>query len=281
MWRSKTLLSMLALVGLVAACSSSAPKTSTPATNSPTSPTSATATAPSAAVADLASTGKLRLAVQGPGFLANGTPPAGVAVDLATALASGLGVPLVTTVYADPPALLAAANSPGWDVAVLPMTSATVAAVDFSAPVILLPHTLLVRSGSSISAMAEADRPGVTIASAANSPHTAVLAGQLKHARLVKVATDADGLAMLKAGQVDAFADGRFKMPQDMSAVPGSHVLTDDFLTARFGFAVTKGHANGLAYVTQFVEQLKASGAVKSAIDKTHLSDINVAPAGS
>ena len=261
---------------LSAACGSSS--------SSPTAAASTTTTtsASPAVIADLAPTGKLRLAVPStPPFLAHGDPPAGIAVNLATKLAARLGVPLVTTVYDNPPALLAAAQSPGWDVAVLPIVDATSAAVDFAAPVILLPHTLLVRNGSSISTMAEADQTGVTIASVAGDAHTEVLAGQLKNAKLVPVANDAAGLAMLKAGQVDAFADARLAMSQAMSQAPGSHVLTDDFLNIRFGLAVTKGHAAGLAYLTAFAEELKASGAVRAAIDQAHLSDVNVAPAAS
>jgi polar amino acid transport system substrate-binding protein len=92
------------------------------------------------------------------------------------------------------------------------------------------------------------------------------------------VASDTDGLAMLKAGQVDAFADGRFSMPEDMAQVPGSRILTEDFTTGRVGAAVTKGHAVGLAYLTELIEELKASGAVQQAIDHAHLSGISVAP---
>ena len=251
--------------------------------SSPTAASSTTTTtvASPAVVADLAPTGTLRLAVPStPPFLAHGNPPAGIAVNLAAKLAARLGVPLVTTVYDNPPALLGAAHSPGWDIAVLPIVDATSAAVDFAAPLILLPHTLLVRNGSSISTMAEADQPGVTIASVAGDAHTEVLAGQLKNAKLVPVADDAAGLVMLKAGQVDAFADARLAMPQAKAQVPGSHVLTDDFLNIRFGLAVTKGHAAGLAYLAAFAEELKASGAVKTAIDQAQLSDVNVAPAG-
>lgn len=280
MRRSTFIVGLAAIALTAAACASSSSHTATPAAQS--TPSTTTPTASPAVVADLAPTGKLRLAVWvGPEFLAHGTPPVGVAVDLATKLASRLGVPLVTTIYDSPPALLAAAQSPGWDVALLPILPATSNAVDFAAPMILIPHTLLVRSGSSISTMAQADQPGVTIASEAGKPHTAMLAFRLKKAKLVPVASDTAGLAMLKAGQVDAFADGRFAMSQDMAQAPGSHVLTDDFFIGRVGLAVTKSHAAGLAYLTAFVDELKASGAVQQAITGAGVSDVPVAPPGS
>ncbi len=233
-------------------------------------------------VADLAPTGTLRLATPAVSpFLAHGTPPTGIGVGLASALAARLGVPLTATVYPDPPAVLAAAHSSGWDVAVLPMLPALTAAVDFSPPVLLLPHTLLVRPGSSIQNLAQADQPGVRIASEAGAPHTPVLAGQLHHATLVRVDDDTEALAMLKAGRIDAFADARLAMPSDQAKVPGSTVLGEDFFTIRFGIAIAKGHGATLAWLTAFVEQLKASGTVKQALDAAHLDGVNVAPPAS
>jgi polar amino acid transport system substrate-binding protein len=233
-------------------------------------------------VADLAPTGQLRLAINAlPGFLAHGTPPTGVAIDLGHALAGRLGVPLVTTVYPDPATLVAAAQTPGWDVAVVQLIPALAKSVDYSGPVLLIPHTLLVRSGSSFQALAQADQVGIRIASLAAAPHTAVLAGQLKNAKVVPVASEADGLAMLKAGQVDAYAGPRFNMTKYLAQVPGSRALSEDYFTGRIAMAVAKGHAAGLAYLTEVVEELKASGAVQQAIASAQLSYVSVAPPGS
>ena len=272
---------LLAAVSLLgAACAKSSP--SLAAAGSATTTAPAPTTAAPALAADLAPTGTLRLAAPAASpFLAHGTPPTGIGVALATALAGRLGVPLTTTVYPDPHAVLAAAHSPGWDVAVLPMLPAITAAVDFTSPVLLLPHTLLVRPGSSIQTLAQADQPGVRIASEAGAPHTPVLAGQLHHATLVRVDDDTAGLAMLKAGQVDAFADARLAMPGDQAKAPGSTVLAEDFFTIRFGIAIAKGHTASLAWLSAFVEQLKASGAVKQALESAHLDAVNVAPAAS
>ena len=272
------LLASVSLLGAACGKSSPSPAAAGPATTTAPQPT----TTPPGLVADLAPNGTLRLATPAASiFLAHGTPPTGIGVALATALAGRLAVPLSTTVYPDPPAVLAGAHSPGWDLAVLPMLPAIAAAVDFTAPVLLLPHTLLVRPGSRIQTLDQADQPGVRIASEAGAPHTPVLAGQLHHATLVRVDADTEGLAMLKAGQVDAFADARLAMPGDQANVPGSTVLTEDFFTIRFGFAIAKGHAATLAWLSAFVEQLKASGAVKEVLDSAHLDAVKVAPAAS
>src|SRR5437870_1719372 len=131
---------LVVVLGVLGAACGKSSSSHTGATSPSTAPAPASASA--AVVADLAPTGTLRLAVPAaPPFLAHGNPPTGVAVALATALATRLGVPLTTTIYPNPPAVLAAAHGPGWDVAVLPVMPATTAAVDFSPPVLLLPHT--------------------------------------------------------------------------------------------------------------------------------------------
>jgi polar amino acid transport system substrate-binding protein len=271
----------LALVAVLALFGAACGKSSSSRTGAPSPATTTPTIASPAVVADLAPTGQLRLASVGhPGFLAHGNPPTGVSIDLARALARRLGVPLVTTVYPDPATLIAAAQTPGWDVAVLPVTPALAKGVDYSGPVLLIPHTLLVRSGSSIQTLAQADQVGIRLASPAGAGHTAVLAGQLHSATLVQVASDADGITMLKAGQVDAYADGRFNIAKDSAQVPGSRVLGEDFFTARFAMVVAKGHAAGLAYLTEVVEELKASGAVQQAITAAQLSAVSVAPPG-
>jgi polar amino acid transport system substrate-binding protein len=263
-----------ALVLATAGCGSSSPKAAITATTTPQA-TTVPAASP-AVIADLASTGKLRFAAPAsPPFLASTNPA--VAVSLAQALAGRLGVAMVPTVYPQVGALLQASGS--WDVAVVPVLPTTTAAVDQTAALILLPHTLLVGSGSPIQNLATADTAGLRIASVGGDPHTPVLAGQLKHAQLVKVADDATGLAMLKAGQVDAFASARFALMREVAQIPGSRLLDENFFTARFALAVPHGHAAGVAYLSEFVEELRASGAIQQAISSAGLQAVLVAPA--
>jgi polar amino acid transport system substrate-binding protein len=119
----------------------------------------------------------------------------------------------------------------------------------------------------------------VRIASVSGNGHTPVLAGQLKHAQLVKVPDDAIGLEMPKAGQVDAFANGRFALIGKAAQVPGSRLLDESFFTVRLAFVVPHGHPAGLAYLSEFVEELRASGAIQQAISSAGLQAVTVAPA--
>ncbi len=263
------------LAALVAGCGST--------TGTPSSATKNPAGPSAAVLADLAPSGKLRVAVQAhPPFLAKKDPATGavkgVAVDMATALAARLGVPFEIVEVDEPPQILAGAGAGKWDIAFLPVTPATAQAVDLTAPFMLVGHTFVVRADSALHSITDADKPGIKIASGADAGHTPPLAAYLKQAQLLKV-DDTTAIEMLKTGQVDAYASGRFILLKTASQDSSLRVLDGDFFVGKLGLAVAKGHAEGLAYLTQFVEQVKSSGTVQKAIDATGLQALAVAPA--
>ena len=269
---------VIALVG-VAACGSS-----TSPSHSGTANTPAAAGVPAAVLAELAPSGRLRVGIPmdpplfGVKDAATGTLR-GIGIDLATALAQQLGVSVDTVSYPDSGAEVASARSGAWDVSILPATAQATAVANLTSPFLLVPHTFLVRADSRIRTVTDADQPGVRIASEAGNPHTAVLAGQLKHAQLVKVEDTAAGLKLLATGQVDAFADGRSPLRAIAAQMSGVRLLADDFFVARFALAVPLGHTAGQAFLARFIESEKASGFVQQAIDRLGKPDITVAPA--
>ena len=64
----------------------------------------------------------------------------------------------------------------------------------------------------------------------------------------------------------------------EAAQLPGSRVLADGFAVISFAALVPKGQAGRLAYVSEFVEEAKASGLVKRAIEVAGLRGVEVAP---
>jgi polar amino acid transport system substrate-binding protein len=62
--------------------------------------------------------------------------------------------------------------------------------------------------------------------------------------------------------------------------LPGARVLDGGYLSSYVAVAVPKGRPAALAYVTVFVEEAKASGSVRRALDHVGLRSSVVAPAG-
>jgi polar amino acid transport system substrate-binding protein len=66
----------------------------------------------------------------------------------------------------------------------------------------------------------------------------------------------------------------------ESARVPGPRVLDDGFALISYVAAVPKGQAGRLAYISEFIEEAKASGLVKQIIERNGLQGIQVAPAG-
>jgi polar amino acid transport system substrate-binding protein len=58
--------------------------------------------------------------------------------------------------------------------------------------------------------------------------------------------------------------------------LPGSRVLEDRYGANLVAIAIPKGQAGRLAYISEFVEEAKASGLVQRAIDRAGLRGVQV-----
>jgi len=97
---------------------------------------------------------------------------------------------------------------------------------------------------------------------------------------LVRTDSFAAALELLRAGQADAVAASRGNLLALAGHLPGSRVLEDGFGAVFFAVLVPKGNAGRLAYVSEFIEEAKASGLVKQIIERAGLQGVQVAPAG-
>ncbi len=226
--------------------------------------------------ADLAPTGKLRVAIFGPPFVGSKDATGqlhGVAVALASQLGAKLGTEVVVDVYESPDDAIKAQNS--WDVLFIPSNAnpGVAAALAYTAPFLLIPHTFLV-SDPAIRTAADLDRPTIRIAT--ESSHAGQVRAQLPAAKLVTL-ENAESLAQLKAGTVDAFATGRFALLDALKDLPaGYHVLDGSFFTATLAIGIGKDRPAGLAWLKGFIEAQRSSGAIQKIVDATGKQGLEV-----
>ena len=100
----------------------------------------------------------------------------------------------------------------------------------------------------------------------------------VKHAQLIYVATPDPTFELLRNGQADAFASVRSVLLGYAPKLPRSRVLEDHYGANLLGMVVPKGQTARLAYITEFIEQAKASGLVQQAIERSGLPGRQVAP---
>jgi polar amino acid transport system substrate-binding protein len=240
---------------------------------------------PDPRVADLVQAGRIRvgLGVVAPHWAVKDRVSGelrGVAVDLARALAERLGVEFVPVEYPSPSRVPDGVKVGAWDVGFLGVDPSRATVVDFAPPHMQVEATYLVPANSSIRTIADADRPGVRIAVARKGVEEIVLSRMIKRAELRGVDTISAGFQLLRLGDVDVLAAPRPGLLQFSDQLSGSRVLEDRFHATYGAMAVPKGQVGRLAYISEFIEQAKASGLVRQAIDRAGVRGVQVAPAG-
>jgi len=197
-------------------------------------------------------------------------------LDVARMLGARLGVEMLPVWHPGVPEMLACVTAGDCDVGFMgPDPSRT--GVDFSPPFLQIEYTLLVPAGSSIQRIADADKPGVRIAAVSGHASTLTLSRMLKHAQLVYAATPDPTFEILRKGDAEAFASVRPVLIGYSKTLPGSRVLEDRYGANRVGLVVRQGQKARLSYLTEFVEQAKASGLIQQVIDGSGLPGQQVA----
>lgn len=241
-----------------------------------------------AAKKELAPTGRLRVAVAvgpSPSALWTIRDPAsgkakGVPVELGTALAAKLGVPVEIVEHTSSGEIIAAIDKNTWDVTFVPVDDDRKKVVDFGAPYHLLQSTYLVAPGSTIRTVEEANRASVRIAGVDGTATFRAAVKSAPNATPVTVKSPDEAIAQMNAGKIDAMALSRESLGGIVDKVPGARVLDGGFLNSTTAVAVKKSNPAALAYVTAFIEEAKASGLVRRSLDAMGLKSSQVAPAG-
>ena len=233
-------------------------------------------------VADLVQAGKVRIGLFSTQYTKNPTTGelSGVRVDIARGLAAHTGVQAVLLEHRGPLDVVQCLKGGACDVVFLPLDERAASAGDFSTPFIQSEYTMLVPAGSSISSTADADKPGIRIAAVRSHASTTSLTPLVKRAEIILEENETAAFELLRAGRADVFASTRQYLIRVSKNLPGSQVLADYYGANLNRMVVPKSHAGWLTYVTEFVEEAKASGLIQKAIDRDGTFAFQVPPPG-
>ena len=204
----------------------------------------------------------------------------GVAVTLGTALAKKLGVPAEIVPHQASGEIQNSAADNKWDVAFLPVDDERKKFVDFGNAYHLLQSTFLVAPASKAKSVKDADAKGFGIGGVANTATFRAAKKATPNATHIDFAGVDAATAAMKEGKIEAIALSRESLSGLVAKIPGSRVLGDAFLNSSTSVCVPKGKPAALAYVSEFIEEAKASGLVRKALDEMGLTSSQVAPAG-
>ena len=141
--------------------------------------------------------------------------------------------------------------------------------------------TYLVRAGSPLKTVADADRPGIRIAVPANAAYDLALTRIIKQAQLVRVANSPTSSAVqtFTNDKLDALAGLKPNLIELMPKLPGARILDGNFSVIQHTVGTPKGRGNAAAaYLREFIEDVKAKGLVAQWIEKSGVKGLSVAP---
>ena len=237
---------------------------------------------------ELAPTGKLRVAIAvapAPSALYAIKDDAtgqyrGVTVELGSAMARKLGVPVEFVPHLASGEIQNSAASEKWDVTFVPVDEERKKFVDFGNAYHLLQSTYLVARGAKLANVDDANASGVRIGGVANTATFRAAQRTAPKATFVALPGVDAAVAAMEDGEIDCIALSRESLSGLAPKIPGSRILDGGFLNSSTAVAVPKGKPEALVFVSQFVEEAKSSGLVRRAFDAMNLQSAQVAPPG-
>jgi polar amino acid transport system substrate-binding protein len=231
-------------------------------------------------VADLVKVGQIRVALYVPQYTKDPVTGAlgGWCVDIVHALGAELGIKGVPVEHPNPANALTSIASGACDAGIIGIEAERATKVDYSPPIVEADYTLLAPAGSPYQSIADADRAEVRIAAVRHHASTIALNKIIKHATFVYADMPEPTFQILQRGEVDLFASLHEVLRHYVARLPGSRVWEGRYGFNSLGFAVPKGKAARLAFLSEFAERAKASGVIQQAIDRSGWNGIRVAP---
>jgi polar amino acid transport system substrate-binding protein len=229
---------------------------------------------------EIAPAGKLRVAIAispaGGAFWStrNGAGGyAGVPVDLGKEMAAQLGVAVEYVAYQNSGQIVDAVSTGAWDVSFLPKDREREARMSFGPTYEVTDATYIVKAGSLATNFATLDQPGVKVAAVNNTTTMRGAIAHLKNAKVRGYQTYDEIFALLKSGEIDAFALSREQLNAMAKKIPGTRVLDQTFKQTVTAVAVPLNHPLALAFVTKFMTEATANGTLRKAYDDNGLKD--------
>jgi polar amino acid transport system substrate-binding protein len=202
----------------------------------------------------------------------------GVSVDLATELASRLGVPLQLVVVRSAGASVDNVNQDKADIGFFAVDPKRGQEISFTKPYVLIEGFYLVRDTSPITTNDQVDQPGVTVAVGKDSAYDLFLTRELHRAKIVRIPTSPAVVQGFLDQHLDVAAGVKQQLERDAAKAGGLRMLDQRFMVIRQAMGVPKAKGDeAAAYLSKFVEDMKASGFVAASLARHQIAGADVA----
>jgi polar amino acid transport system substrate-binding protein len=235
------------------------------------------------AVRELAPQGILRAAINlGNPVLAQRNPQngeaCGVTVDLARELAKRMGVTVKLVIFDAAGKVFEAIQSNAWDVAFLALDPVRAKEILFTAPYVIIEGTYMVRDASPFHSIEDFDRPGTRIAVGKGAAYDLFLTRTLKHAELIRSDTSAGAFELFLDAGLDAAAGVKQPLVGFARTHSGLRVIDGRFTSIEQAMGTPKGRPAAREFLQSYIEEMKRSGFVAAALERSGQHGAGVAP---
>jgi polar amino acid transport system substrate-binding protein len=235
---------------------------------------------------DIAPTGTLRAAYLGNNPAQAVRDPAsgeirGASADLARELGRRINAPVTLIPSTTPQAVIDAVSKGDADIGFVAYAPSRTGTVAFSQTYMLVRQSFLVPQNSPIQSVADIDQPGRRISGGKGDSITLFLARTLKQAKLIETDnTPADTKQKFANGEIDAFGANRQRLTNMAAEMRGYRLLPDNIFDVPQTIIVSKDKPEVLAEINQFINEVRDSGFLAAAIERSRIPGVEVAPAG-
>jgi len=194
--------------------------------------------------------------------------PEGVSADMARALAERLDVPVEFVLFDTPGEVADAAAKDIWDIGNIGAEPERAKTIAFTAAYVEIEATYLVPAGSPLQSIDEVDREGVRIGVYGRAAYGLWLADNIRYAELVKQDGHDAAFDLLVEQKIDVLAGLRSSLVKNLAHLPGARILDGQFTAVQQAIGTNPERKLSVKFLSDFVEQAKASGLVAQLIEK-------------
>ena len=133
--------------------------------------------------------------------------------------------------------------------------------------------TYIVKAGSTVTDFKALDQPGIKVAAVNGTTTMRGAMAHLKNAKVTGYQTYDEIFALLKGGEVDAFALSRDQLHAMSKKIPGTRVLDETFKQTVTAVAVPLNHPLSAAFAAKFMTDATSNGTLRKAYDNNGLKD--------
>lgn len=204
----------------------------------------------------------------------------GVSVDLASAFAARLGVPLELVVFDSAGESAQAVGNEQADIGFFAIDPKRGETVSFTDAYVLIEGCYMVRDDSPLQDNGEVDQAGTVVTVGKGSAYDLYLSRSLRHATILRAPTSPTVTSTFLAEKADVAAGVRQQLQADAQKHGGLRLLPGRFMEIRQAMGTPKSRGDVAANALhEFVEDMKSSGFVAQALARHDIQGAAVAPA--